>query len=43
MIFSAVVFYFAWAGISHREIHVDHDINVDLQSKPRNKCKYSIH
>jgi hypothetical protein len=23
-------------------IHIDHGINVDQQSKPRNKCKYTI-
>ncbi len=29
-------------GIPHRGINVDHGINVDQHSKPRNKCKYSI-
>jgi hypothetical protein len=27
---------------SHKRINVDHGINVDQNSKPRNKCKYSI-
>jgi hypothetical protein len=26
----------------NQEINVDHRINVDQQSKPRDKCKYSI-
>jgi hypothetical protein len=28
--------------LSHRRINVDHGINVDQHSKPRNKSKYSI-
>jgi hypothetical protein len=27
----------------HRGINVDHGSNVDQHSKPRNKCKCSIH
>jgi tetratricopeptide (TPR) repeat protein len=29
--------------IIHRGINVDHGVNVDPYSKPRNKCKYSLY
>jgi hypothetical protein len=34
--------YYILTERSHREINIDHGINVDQHSNPRNNCKYCI-